>query len=149
VVGQLPLFAVEEVYVSAATSDDCTTDDCTTGEGGDESTAERKSGWTVGEEGASAGLAPDLKEVPVTVSEKLICPFCGLPGQPHPALDVCASCQSVVLEQVDGTLVALELQVEDFRDHLGRRGTRSWSTTTATPSTSRWPMPRRRSAPAT
>ena len=116
-VGQLPLFAVEEVYVSAATSDDCTTDDCTTGEGGDESTAERKSGWTVGEEGASAGLAPDLKEVP--------------------------------LEQVDGTLVALELQVEDFRDHLGRRGTRSWSTTTATPSTSRWPMPRRRSAPAT
>ena len=117
VVGQLPLFAVEEVYASAATSDDCIT-----GEGVDEATAERKSGRPVGEEGASAGLAPGLEGVLVTVSEKCICPSCGLAGKPSPALDVCASCKSAALEPVQGTLAALELQVDDFREQLGEAG---------------------------
>jgi hypothetical protein len=43
VVGQLSLFAVEEVHIPVSTSDDCTT-----GERVDEATAERRSGWTPG-----------------------------------------------------------------------------------------------------
>jgi hypothetical protein len=35
----------------------------------------------------------------VTVSDKFICPSCSLDGEPSPALDICASCQSAAVEK--------------------------------------------------
>src|SRR5690349_14702714 len=98
VVGQLSLFLVEEVEDSTPAVNDRSCGRCPGG-----AIAQRSSGRTVAGEGASAGLAPHLKEAPVTAIGTFTCPSCALAGEPSPALDVCWSCQSAALEQVQGT----------------------------------------------
>jgi hypothetical protein len=91
VVGQLSLFAAEEVESSTPTHSNCNS-----GAGLDGVTALRRSGRTVGGEGASAGLAHDLEEAPVTATENFICPSCRLAGELSNVVGKCPSCRSAV-----------------------------------------------------
>jgi hypothetical protein len=109
VVGQLSLFAVEDVRISASSNNDCTT-----GDDVDEATAERHCDRTVSGEWTSGGLAPDPEENPGTAIEKFGCPSCGLTCAPSRALDVCASCESAAVEQVHAALAAEGLPGETW-----------------------------------